>query len=222
MELNLEKPIREGIWIGQKGKDFFRVISYENLPLFCANCSCIGHKMQDCLKESIGKNHDPETAKDPRVSATVKEWLASELEEMTQTPWIRVASRRRMKGKQQPPARSSGMNTLRNRRTSIGVYEHRYSDHDRGEEDPLTYSKNMNGENPELHLPVHTRNETENPEPRGTQATAISMAVNGGFRRQGRQSDKAISKPRRSNLNDSDINCDTGVEKKLLRKKKII
>lgn len=74
VEVNLEKPAREGVWIGQEGNDFFQVIAYENLPVFCTYCGCIGHKKQDWLKKVHGESKEDEvdTSREKRCDRNIR------------------------------------------------------------------------------------------------------------------------------------------------------
>lgn len=49
VEIDMQTPLREGVWIGLEGRGFFHVVAYENLPAFSENCGCVGHKVQDYL-----------------------------------------------------------------------------------------------------------------------------------------------------------------------------
>ncbi|CAH9082864.1 unnamed protein product [Cuscuta epithymum] len=42
IEINISKLLRSKIWINNGDHDFYQFVLYENLPMFCCNCSRFG------------------------------------------------------------------------------------------------------------------------------------------------------------------------------------
>ncbi|WOL07772.1 hypothetical protein Cni_G16520 [Canna indica] len=51
IELDLSRPLRNGLWVGEPDKEFFRPLSYENLSIVCFACGLIELCEFDCPKQ---------------------------------------------------------------------------------------------------------------------------------------------------------------------------
>lgn len=68
VDLDLAAPIRDKILVERKDFTFLVGIDYERLPLFCSSCMVIGHSLDNCGKNSLGKSAavEPSTVPKPR------------------------------------------------------------------------------------------------------------------------------------------------------------
>ncbi|WOL10530.1 hypothetical protein Cni_G19287 [Canna indica] len=48
IEIDLNLPLKQGLWVGESDREFFQPLSYENLPSVCFACDLIGHREVDC------------------------------------------------------------------------------------------------------------------------------------------------------------------------------
>lgn len=86
MELDLAKPLKQGFWIGDDDDRVFVVVLYERLPTFCYKCGLVGHGSNNCNRRSSGGSGHPSP---PRSTD--------------------LASRQRQEVRDEPEARSEGM-----------------------------------------------------------------------------------------------------------------
>lgn len=75
VELNLEKPRKDRIWIGTGSDGFWQDISYNRAPILCASCHKIGHSESLCRKKvSVSVNNRKEGDQDahPKIRQIYK------------------------------------------------------------------------------------------------------------------------------------------------------
>lgn len=92
VELDLAKPVPEGVWIGQPGAAFFQIFSYENLPSICTSCGCIGHILKECPQASA-QDSPPPSSQTPAATAGVTSRVKDGVLP-TVGPWLRVQRRK--------------------------------------------------------------------------------------------------------------------------------
>ncbi|WOK97648.1 hypothetical protein Cni_G06356 [Canna indica] len=62
--MNLRHHIRQGLWVGESGKEFFQPFAYENLPSVCFSYGVIGHREADCPNNRVVDPNIPEVSSD--------------------------------------------------------------------------------------------------------------------------------------------------------------
>ncbi|KAJ0974411.1 hypothetical protein J5N97_016376 [Dioscorea zingiberensis] len=58
IEIDLQKPLKRGVWVRTPKSRTFVSIIYEKLPLFCYRCGVIGHGVDACPEASPGYQRD--------------------------------------------------------------------------------------------------------------------------------------------------------------------
>ena len=58
VDVDLSKELPESLMIEKSGHKFFIIVEYENLPLFCINCSDVGHSLANCKKNPNNRKLD--------------------------------------------------------------------------------------------------------------------------------------------------------------------
>ncbi|KAJ0965443.1 hypothetical protein J5N97_026581 [Dioscorea zingiberensis] len=64
VEINLNQPLKRGVWVRSTSANFFVPVAYEKLPPYCFRCGIIGHYLEACTVMSTGslpKNSDTGT-----------------------------------------------------------------------------------------------------------------------------------------------------------------
>lgn len=59
IEIDLAKPLKQGLWIGDEEHRVFVVVLYERLPTFCYKCGLVGHGFNNCNRWSSGGLEHP-------------------------------------------------------------------------------------------------------------------------------------------------------------------
>ncbi|XP_039136678.1 uncharacterized protein LOC120273995 [Dioscorea cayenensis subsp. rotundata] len=52
VEIDLNKPLKQGFWVGDDAHRVFVVVLYEKLPTFCYHCGLVGHGSNQCNRRS--------------------------------------------------------------------------------------------------------------------------------------------------------------------------
>lgn len=79
VELDLDLPLPNRIWIGTGESGFWQPLTYENLPAYCRTCHCLGHDSDHCLPEHV----DPVPKKPPPVQQVWKSKIAQPVNPVT-------------------------------------------------------------------------------------------------------------------------------------------
>ncbi|KAJ0983711.1 hypothetical protein J5N97_011966 [Dioscorea zingiberensis] len=62
IELDLQKPLKKGVWVTTPKSKSFVSILYERLPVFCYHCGVVGHGANACTEKTPGCRRDAASA----------------------------------------------------------------------------------------------------------------------------------------------------------------
>lgn len=62
IEIDLNLPLKQGIWIGDDDHKVFVIILYKKLPTFYYICGMVGHGSNSCSRRSVEVRHEPSVA----------------------------------------------------------------------------------------------------------------------------------------------------------------
>ncbi|KAJ0963233.1 hypothetical protein J5N97_028355 [Dioscorea zingiberensis] len=54
IEIDLDKPLKRGIWVKLEEKYNFVALIYEKIPMFCYQCGVVGHGAENCKMGQAG------------------------------------------------------------------------------------------------------------------------------------------------------------------------
>ena len=77
MEINLQRSLPKRVWIGQGESGFWQPISYDTLPLYCTNCSRLGHAVGNCSDPIISLPKKPKQNQEWRPKITLTDHPSS-------------------------------------------------------------------------------------------------------------------------------------------------
>lgn len=117
VELDLEQPLTEGVWVGEQGEDFFQIVSYENVPSLCSSCGCLGHSTQNCMNVTLNSDQvlagnqdktpiENSSGSSPANKDKSPQTQASQVELPEVGRWIRV---QRGRGRRTPARQPAGV-----------------------------------------------------------------------------------------------------------------
>ncbi|WOL10610.1 hypothetical protein Cni_G19369 [Canna indica] len=100
-EIDFNKSIKQGVWIGRPGVGIFQAVRYERLPQFCFRCCLIGHRLDECnnlvSETSMKVDNDVANAVDSLTSA-IKDIHMTNIDKSIDCmygPWVKVARKPR-------------------------------------------------------------------------------------------------------------------------------
>ncbi|WOL17436.1 hypothetical protein Cni_G26228 [Canna indica] len=126
IEIDLTKPVKQGVWIGKPNIGLFQAVRYERLVVFCFTCDLIGHNASNCSTKStvidLNMSVDATADADALANDISRIDVSREPDSSSSTngPWVRVTRRPRRKG----PNSNSVQNTSSQIRNDNGSQDY--------------------------------------------------------------------------------------------------
>ncbi|WOK97582.1 hypothetical protein Cni_G06290 [Canna indica] len=89
VELDFNKPLKQGIWIGKPNIGLFQAIRYERLLVFCFKCGIIDHHIKDCIAKSASLS---DLEKNDRNNTSTEQGSSGDSAKLVDNPLAKISS----------------------------------------------------------------------------------------------------------------------------------